>query len=90
MPAAQRWDRLIPTVRATTVYLGLGSNVGDRDGHLRQALQRLRAVPGLEVVRVSKVRETAFVGEGPVQGPFKNAVAEVRTKLPAPALLGVL
>jgi pantoate--beta-alanine ligase len=80
----------MPTVRATTVYLGLGSNVGDRDAQLQQALQRLRAVPGVEVVRVSKVRETAFVGDGPVQGPFKNAVAEVRTTLPARALLGVL
>ena len=77
-------------MRATTVYLGLGSNVGDRDGHLQQALQRLRAVPGLEVVRVSKVRETAPVGDGPAQGPFKNAVAEVRTTLPAQALLSVL
>jgi GTP cyclohydrolase-4 len=40
----------------STVYLGLGSNVGDRQGHLAEALQSLRAHVRIE--RISPVYET--------------------------------
>ena len=40
-----------------TVYLSLGSNVGDRDRNLRAAIERLEA-PDLHVLRVSPVYET--------------------------------
>ena len=73
-----------------TVYIALGSNVGDREGHLARALDALRAAPGVVVVRASSWIETAFVGEGPEQGPFLNGVAELRTALPPLALLGLL
>ncbi|HEX7355752.1 MAG TPA: 2-amino-4-hydroxy-6-hydroxymethyldihydropteridine diphosphokinase [Mycobacteriales bacterium] len=53
------------------VVLSLGSNLGDRMGHLRLGLQVLRA--SLEVTAVSPVYETAPVG-GPEQGPYLNAV----------------
>jgi pantoate--beta-alanine ligase len=76
-------------MRSETVYLALGSNVGDRRAHLDLALQRLAAVPGIEVVRCSSAMETALVGAGPPQGMFLNAVAELRTSLPASALLAV-
>lgn len=76
-------------MREITVHLGLGSNQGDRSAHLALAVKRLGAVPGVRVVRVSSPIENAFVGEGPPQGPFLNAVAELRTTLPLPALLGV-
>ena len=55
-------------------FLGLGSNVGDRLGHLR------RAVDGLdELVALSPVYETAPVGGTPGQPPYLNAVAELDT-----------
>ncbi|HUY63423.1 MAG TPA: 2-amino-4-hydroxy-6-hydroxymethyldihydropteridine diphosphokinase [Acidimicrobiales bacterium] len=55
-------------------FLGLGSNVGDRLGHLR------RAVDGLdELVALSPVYETAPVGGPPGQPPYLNAVAELDT-----------
>ncbi len=73
-----------------TVYLALGSNVGDRAGHLTGALDALRATPGVEVCRASTWIETEFVGEGPAQGPFLNGAAELRTSLPPTALLAVL
>jgi pantoate--beta-alanine ligase len=76
-------------MRETTVYLGLGSNEGDRQQHLERALQGLAAAPGVRVVRTSRWRESTLVGAGPVQGPFLNGVAEVRTTLPALALLAV-
>jgi 2-amino-4-hydroxy-6-hydroxymethyldihydropteridine diphosphokinase len=62
----------------TTAYVGLGSNVGDRLGHLRRALDALEA-KGIAVVRVSSVYETDPVG--PPQPDYLNAVAEVSTSL---------
>ena len=73
----------------TIVLLGLGSNVGDRERHLGAALQRLGQLPGIEVLRVSTLRESQLVGDGPPQGPFLNGVAEVRTTWTPAALLAV-
>jgi pantoate--beta-alanine ligase len=70
-------------------YLGLGANLGDRERNLRSALERLAAVPGVRVLRCSSLRNTAFVGEGPAQPDYLNAVAEVATTLPASALLAL-
>jgi 2-amino-4-hydroxy-6-hydroxymethyldihydropteridine diphosphokinase len=69
----------------TRAFLGLGSNLGDREALLRAALDRLVAV-GL--VRVSPFYETDPVG-GPEQGLFLNCVAELDTDLSARQLLAV-
>jgi 2-amino-4-hydroxy-6-hydroxymethyldihydropteridine diphosphokinase len=61
------------------VYLGLGSNVGDREAELRRAL-RLMEGYDLRVKRVSSVYETAPMYETD-QPPFLNAVAEATTTL---------
>jgi 2-amino-4-hydroxy-6-hydroxymethyldihydropteridine diphosphokinase len=67
-------------------YVGLGSNLGDREGFLRRAVEFLRAEPETEVVAVSSVRETDPVGF--VDQPrFLNAAAELETGLTARALL---
>ncbi|MCA8963944.1 MAG: pantoate--beta-alanine ligase [Planctomycetes bacterium] len=76
-------------MREITVHLGLGSNQGDRQTILRGALERLGAVPGVRVVRVSTLRESELVGQGPPQGAFLNGVAELCTSLSAAALLDV-
>jgi pantoate--beta-alanine ligase len=73
----------------TRVLLGLGSNEGDRRAHLERALARLRASPGIAVVRVSSFVESAPVGGGPPQGPFLNGVAELATQLEARAVLAL-
>ncbi len=65
------------------VVLGLGSNVGDRLGHLRAGLTVLRE--HLTVEAVSPVYETAPVG-GPVQGAYLNAVVLADAATPADAL----
>ncbi|MEM7203930.1 MAG: pantoate--beta-alanine ligase [Planctomycetota bacterium] len=70
------------------IYLGLGSNLGDREAHVRGALAALAAVPGISVVRVSTLRDTAPVG-GPTQPEFLNGVAELRTTLPPMAVLAL-
>jgi 2-amino-4-hydroxy-6-hydroxymethyldihydropteridine diphosphokinase len=61
-------------------YIGLGANLGNREDTLRLALVRLAAVPGIDVLRVSSVRETDPVG--PVEQPrFLNAAAALETSL---------
>lgn len=68
------------------VFLGLGSNVGDRDAHLQAALAGLSALPGTAVRRASRFHETAPWGVTE-QPAFLNAVVEVRTTLAPEALL---
>jgi 2-amino-4-hydroxy-6-hydroxymethyldihydropteridine diphosphokinase len=60
-----------------TVYLSLGSNLGDRERKLRDALGLL-AEPGLRVLRVSSFYETEPL-EVRDQRRFLNAVAEAET-----------
>jgi 2-amino-4-hydroxy-6-hydroxymethyldihydropteridine diphosphokinase len=63
-------------------FLGLGSNLGDRLGHLRRALV---ATP--DVVAVSPVYETEPVGGPPGQDPYLNLVVELDTELGPRGLL---
>ena len=67
-------------------YLALGSNLGDRLAHLQFAVDALARVPGVNVVAVSRVYETAPVG-GPPQDPYLNAVVAIATDLDPPGLL---
>jgi 2-amino-4-hydroxy-6-hydroxymethyldihydropteridine diphosphokinase len=69
-------------------FLALGSNLGDRAGLLRAAVDGLRARADVQVVGVSPVYETDPVG-GPEQGAFLNLVVEVQTEVGARGLLGV-
>jgi 2-amino-4-hydroxy-6-hydroxymethyldihydropteridine diphosphokinase len=67
-------------------YLGLGSNVGDREGHLRRAIEDLRA-HGVTVEAVSSLYETEPVGEILDQPDFLNAAVRIRTTLEPEQLL---
>jgi 2-amino-4-hydroxy-6-hydroxymethyldihydropteridine diphosphokinase len=67
-------------------YLGLGSNVGDREGHLRAAIAML-SERGVEVEAVSSLYETEPVGEVLDQPDFLNAVVRIGTDLEPEALL---
>jgi 2-amino-4-hydroxy-6-hydroxymethyldihydropteridine diphosphokinase len=58
------------------VYLGLGSNMGDREANLREAIVRIEAL-GLKVARASSIYETEPVGLKD-QPWFLNQVIEVR------------
>jgi len=61
-----------------TVYLGLGSNLGDRQGNILQALQKLRSSASIEAVS-SYYDATPALG---VAGPtFLNVAAKIRTEL---------
>jgi 2-amino-4-hydroxy-6-hydroxymethyldihydropteridine diphosphokinase len=69
-----------------TGYLGLGSNVGDSEGHLRAALQLL-PTEGVQIVAVSSTWVTEPVGEILDQPDFLNAAVRVRTALEPEELL---
>jgi 2-amino-4-hydroxy-6-hydroxymethyldihydropteridine diphosphokinase len=71
-----------------TGYLGLGSNVGDRESHLRAAVGLLRE-RGIEVEAVSSTYETEPVGEILDQPDFLNAAVRIRTDLAPEELLDV-
>jgi 2-amino-4-hydroxy-6-hydroxymethyldihydropteridine diphosphokinase len=66
------------------VYVGLGSNLGDRDENLHRALARIER--DLGPVRASSFYETDPVGVTD-QPKFVNAVAEVATDVPPRELL---
>lgn len=67
-------------------FLGLGANLGDRDGALRSAVAALGRDGDIRVLRSSSVYETEPVG-GPEQPAYRNAVIEVETDLTPHALL---
>ena len=73
---------------ATRAYLALGSNLGDRIGHLQQAVDTLAATRNVSVVALSRVYETDPVG-GPDQGRYLNAVVAIDTSLSPRELLAV-
>lgn len=70
-------------------YVGLGSNLGDREGTLRAAVRALAEEPAIEVVAVSTFRDTEPLGV--VDQPrFLNGAVALETELPARDLLGLL
>lgn len=71
----------------TPVWIGLGSNLGDRRAILDAAVEALNRTEGVTVVQVSTYRETLPVGGPPGQGPFLNAAARLDTTLSPRALL---
>ena len=70
----------------TVVYIGLGSNLGDRGRNILSAIEKIGAILGTQVTKVSTIIETVPVG-GPPQGKFLNAVIEIQTNLTCRNLL---
>ena len=70
-------------------YVGLGSNLGDREATVRRAVELLGERLGIEIVAVSTLRETDPVGYEE-QPRFLNGVAALEVDLTARALLDEL
>jgi 2-amino-4-hydroxy-6-hydroxymethyldihydropteridine diphosphokinase len=67
-------------------FIGLGSNLGEREAMIRLALDDLARLPSTRLVRASSLYDTEPVGE--VDQPnFLNAVAQIDTELTARQLL---
>ena len=68
------------------VYLGVGSNKGDRLANCRAGIEGLRRISGTTVIRASSFYETE-PQERADQDWFINAVVEIETSLDPEALL---
>ena len=62
------------------VYIGIGTNIGNRRRNLEEALSRLKSEE-VKVVSHSSFYETQPVG-GPPQGNYLNGAIEIETSLP--------
>lgn len=67
-------------------FIGIGSNVGDREGFCRRAVQDLKETDGVTVEAVSSLYETSPIG-GPPQRSFVNLVVKTATGLDPRSLL---
>ena len=74
--------------RKQRAFIALGSNMGDKQANLEQAIDKLR-VRGIHILKESSVLTTEPWG-GVEQDSFANQVVEVETWLPAPVLLETL
>lgn len=68
-------------------YLGIGTNIGNREENLNNALISLNLLPITRVTAVSKVYETSPVGFAD-QDDFLNIAVEIETELTAHNILG--
>jgi deoxyguanosine kinase len=73
----------------TTAYIGLGSNLGDREDFIHKALKMLAETKDIEVTRVSYLIETSPLA-GANQPKYLNTVAQIKTALTAEDLHKIL
>lgn len=71
-----------------TIYLGLGSNLGDRRANIDKSLSLL-VKNGINILKHSTIIETKPVG-GPEQNKFLNSVIKAETELSPFELLEVI
>lgn len=69
-----------------TCYIGIGSNLGDRQKYINDAIKSLKNVRGIKVKRISSIYETEPLSDIP-QGKYLNGVIEIETDLEAASLL---
>ncbi|MDA0667824.1 MAG: 2-amino-4-hydroxy-6-hydroxymethyldihydropteridine diphosphokinase [Planctomycetota bacterium] len=70
----------------SVAFVGLGSNLGDRAGHLRTALAAMQRHPSMSRLHISDFRRTDPMG-GPEQPDYVNAAVCLETNLNPNALL---
>ena len=78
------------TLARKTVYIGLGSNLGNRAQQIAQALAILDALDGITVVRVAELIETEPLGGAAGQNNYLNGAAQLHCRFSAVELLAIL
>jgi 2-amino-4-hydroxy-6-hydroxymethyldihydropteridine diphosphokinase len=71
-----------------TVYIGLGTNLGDREAQLARAVETLHRIDAVAVSARSSLYDSAPMG--PEQPRYLNAVVELECGLAPQRLLGIL
>ncbi len=69
------------TVKREIAYLSLGSSLGDRENYLNQAVEHLRKVRGINVLKVSEFIDTDPYGGAATQNTFLNGAVKISTYL---------
>jgi len=69
-----------------TCYIGIGSNLGDRQKYIDRAIEELKKNKNIRLKRSSSIYETEPISDIP-QGKFLNGVLEVETNLEPKSLL---
>ena len=67
------------------VYIGIGSNLGDRKANSLEAIDRVSKLPGTRIVRASSLYESEPLGDAKTW--FVNSVIEIETEFPPDELL---
>ena len=67
------------------IYIGIGSNLGDRRANHAEAIERIGTIPDTKVVRASSLYESEPLGNAKTW--FVNSAIEIETELGAEALL---
>jgi 2-amino-4-hydroxy-6-hydroxymethyldihydropteridine diphosphokinase len=67
------------------VYIGIGSNLGDRKANIVEAVDRVSKLPSTRVVRASSLYESEPLGDAKTW--FVNSVIEIETEIAPDALL---
>ena len=70
------------------IFLGFGSNIGDRSRNLKKALSLLEIDPQIKIISSSSIYETEPMYVK-IQPKFLNRVAEIETEFGPDDLLGV-
>ncbi len=76
--------------RRMICYIGLGSNLGDRQKKIKLAVKMIGRLKGTRLIRKSAIIETRPVGGPAGQPDFLNAAVKIDTALSARSLLAGL
>ncbi|MEN6386914.1 MAG: 2-amino-4-hydroxy-6-hydroxymethyldihydropteridine diphosphokinase [Phycisphaerales bacterium] len=72
-----------------TAYIGLGSNLGNRQKNIKKALDAIASIRNINLLRVSSMIETKPLADK-TQNDYLNCVAQIQTKLKPEQLLKAL
>ncbi|MYA99918.1 2-amino-4-hydroxy-6-hydroxymethyldihydropteridine diphosphokinase [Candidatus Poribacteria bacterium] len=72
-----------------SVYIGFGSNIGDRLAHIQNAIHALSKTEGITLQKISSIYKTDPIGYE-AQAEFLNGVAAIQTSLAPLSLLHTL
>ena len=70
------------------VFIGIGSNLGNRRAYYQKAFERVAALPKTRIVKRSSLYESEPLGEA--KNWYLNGVIEIETEFPPPQLLNRL
>ena len=62
-------------------YLGVGSNLGDRNRNIKEAIKEINLLKDTKIIKISKIIETKPVGGPSAQGNFLNAALKIQTRI---------